>query len=115
MTENSRNIFLISSLLLCFVLALVIVTLSVVAPAIHLLFVPYQFFLLGICVGALTFATISLAMNREAWTNYRLYFGTIMLSAFLLVVANSLIFSVLGGKQFVRRLAEIIWFVFLSQ
>jgi hypothetical protein len=112
MTENTRGYFLVLCITLCFVLAIIVVALSSLAPILQLRFVPYQFFLIGICVGALLVATIGLAADREEWTHYRLYFFTVLVSVFLLVIVNSVIFGVLGGQQFVRRLVEIFWIVF---
>jgi len=113
MKRNARRFFLISCLALCCVLAVVLLLFSSLAPVLQLLFVPYQFFLIGACVGALLVATVALALNREEWTNYGLYFFTVMMSVFLLVVVNSVVFRVLGGEQFMRRLMEIIWIVFV--
>ncbi len=114
MTQNTRRFFLISCIGLCFVLAAVLVTFSSLTPVMQLLFVPYQFFLIGICVGMLLAATIALATDRGEWTHYGIYFVTVMLSAFLLVVVNLVVFRALGGEQFVRRLVNIIWVVFIS-
>ena len=114
MTRNTRRLFLLSCIALCFLLAVVLATFSKLAPILQLLFVPYQFFLIGICVGALIVATIVLATNREEWTNYELYFVTVMTSVFLLVVVNSVLYKVLGGEQFMRNLMGILWLVFVS-
>jgi hypothetical protein len=84
------------------------------AFALRLLFVPYQYFLLGICVGALILATIGLIVDRGQWTHYRTYFATVMVSVFVLVVINFVIYRVLGGEQFVRRLIEMFWVVFIT-
>ncbi|MBI4831067.1 MAG: hypothetical protein HY801_05835 [Candidatus Lindowbacteria bacterium] len=115
MTENSKRFFLIACLLLCFVMVAVIVTFSYAASLLHVLFAPYQFFLIGICIGALAMATLGLMIDRGEWLHYRLYLTTVMVSVFLLVVANSVIFKVLGGEQFVRRLVRIFWMVFDSR
>ncbi|UCD57408.1 MAG: hypothetical protein JSV16_16655 [Candidatus Hydrogenedentota bacterium] len=112
MTQNSRRFFLITSVLLCLVLAAVLVTFGYVAPVLRLLFSPYQFFLIGICVGVLIAATIGLVVERDEWTHYRVYFLTVMTSVFLLVVVNSVVFRVLGGEQFIRKLMRIFWVVF---
>ena len=114
MTQNTRGAFLFLCLALCFVLAIILVVLSSLAPALQLRFVPYQFFLIGICVGALLVATIGLAADREQWPSYYPHFFTVMVSVFLLVVVNSVVFGALGGEQFVRRLLEIFWIVFTS-
>lgn len=114
MTQNTRSVFLFLCLALCFVLAIVLIVLSTLAPHLQLRFVPYQYFLIGICVGALLVATIGLAVDREQWPSYYPHFLTVMLSVFLLVVVNSVIFGALGGEQFVRRLVEIFWIVFSS-
>lgn len=111
MMRNTRSFFLISCIALCFVLAAVLAVFSSMARTLQLLFVPYQFFLIGICVGALMVATIALAADREKWTNYKLYFLTVMISVFLLVVINSVVFRVLGGEQFVRSLVRIFFAV----
>ena len=115
MTPNTRRLFLISCLALCAVLLGVLTTFSLLASAIHPLFIPYQFYLIGICVGALAVATIILAVEREKWAHYRVYFVTVLASAFLIVVINSIVFKVLDGEQFIRRLVRIIWVVFLSR
>jgi hypothetical protein len=114
MTQKTRGVFLFLCLALCFVLAIILVVLSSLAPALQLRFVPYQYFLIGICVGALLVATIGLSADREQWPNYYPHFFTVMLSVFLLVVVNSVVFGALGGEQFVRRLVEIFWIVFSS-
>jgi hypothetical protein len=114
MTQNSRRFFLIASLLLCFVLIFVLLVFGSMAPMLRLLFVPYQYFLIGICVGALILATIGLIVERGQWTHYGTYFTTVMLSVFVLVVINSVIFRVLGGEQFVRKLIEIFRVVFIG-
>lgn len=112
MTESSIRFFLITSILLCIVLAAVLAVLGLMAPALRLIFVPYQFFLVGICVGALVAATIGLVVERHQWTHYRTYFLIVMTNVFLLVVVNSIIFRVLGGQQFIRKLMRIFWVVF---
>ncbi|MBI5116733.1 hypothetical protein HZA56_09695 [Candidatus Poribacteria bacterium] len=114
MTENSRRFFLITCLLLCFVLAAVLVTFSFTASLLHVLFAPYQFFLIGICIGALAMAALGLIIDRAEWIHYRLYMMAVMLSVFLFVVTNSVIFRLLGGEQFIRRLVRIFWMVFDS-
>jgi hypothetical protein len=114
MTQNTRGYFLFLCLALCFVLIIILVVLSSLAPILQLRFVPYQFFLIGICVGALLVATLGLAADREEWTHYHLYFFTVLISVFLLIVVNSVVFGALGGEQFVRRLVEIFWIVFSS-
>lgn len=114
MRQNTRRLFLVFCLALCFVLVIVLAALSFMAPVLQLLFVPYQYFLIGICVGALMVATLVLTAVREEWTNYRLYFITVMMSVFLLVVINFVVYGALGGEQFVRRLVEIFWIVFVS-
>ena len=108
MTGQTRRIFLFSCLALCFALVAVLTVFSSAAPILQLLFVPYQFFLIGICVGALMVATIVLAEGRKEWADDRLYFFTVMLSAFLLVVVNLVVFRVLGGGQFLLRLVAIL-------
>lgn len=115
MKEASRRILLLTSLLLCVVLTAVLATMTYMASALRLVFVPYQFFLMGICVGALILATISLIAERNEWTHYRLYFFTVMTSAFILVVINSVVFRVLGGEQFIRRIMRIFWIVLGSR
>lgn len=112
MREASRRFFLLSGLLLCLVLIAVLVAIGLMAPVLQAAFVPYQFFLTGICVGALLAITTGLIVERNGWSNYRLYFFTVMVSAFLLVVTNLVIFRVLGGEQFIRRLMKIFWVVF---
>ncbi|RJP64094.1 MAG: hypothetical protein C4532_19940 [Candidatus Abyssobacteria bacterium SURF_17] len=112
MKEASKRFLLLSSLLLCLVLAAILVAIGLLAPVLQVVFVPYQFFLTGICVGALLAATAGLIVERNGWTNYRLYFCTVMVSVFLLVVANLVIFRVLGGEQFIRRLMKIFLVVF---
>ncbi len=114
MTRNTRRFFFISCLALCLTLVMVLLVFSAMAPLIHLLFVPYQFFLIGACVGALLAATIALASDRKEWSHYRLCFATVMISAFLLVVVNCVVFRVLGGEQFIRRLVDIFRVVFIS-
>lgn len=114
MTQKSRRFFLISSLLLSIALTLVLFIFGSMASVLKLLFVPYQYFLIGICVGALIIATIGLIVERGQWTHYRTYFLTVMTSVFVLVVINFVIFRVLGGEQFVQRLIEILWIVFLA-
>lgn len=106
---------MLTSLLLCIVLTAVLVAMGYMASALRLVFVPYQFFLMGICVGALILATIGLVAERSEWTHYRLYFFTVMTSVFILVVINSVIFRVLGGEQFIRRLMRILWIVLSSR
>ena len=108
MTGKTRRFFLFSCLALCFVLTAVLMLFSRMASAPQLLFVPYQYFLMGICVGALVVSTIVLAADRREWTDYRTYFFTVMLSAFLLVVINLVVFRVLGGKQFMLKLVAIL-------
>jgi hypothetical protein len=115
MTQNSRRFLLISSLLLCLALMAVLLVFSSMASVLRLLFVPYQYFLIGICVGALILATIGLIAERNQWTHYGIYFGTVMASVFLLVVINFVIFRILGGEQFVRKLIQIFWIVFLER
>lgn len=114
MKEASRRFFLLASVLLCIVLTAVLVTMGLMASALRLVFVPYQYFLMGICVGALILATVGLIAERSEWTHYRLYFFTVMASVFILVVINSVIFRVLGGEQFIRRLMRIFWIVLSS-
>ncbi len=94
--------------MLCFALVVALIVFSSAAPVLQLLFVPYQFFLIGICVGALLVATMVLVDGRREWANDRLYFFTVMLSAFLLVVVNLVVFRVLGGGQFLLRLVAIL-------
>jgi len=113
MTEKSRRFFLISSLLLCLVLMLILLVFSSMAPVVRLVFVPYQYFLIGICVGALIAATIGLIVDRGQWTNYSVYFATVMTSVFVLAVINLVIFRMLGGEQFVQKLIKIFWVVFI--
>lgn len=109
MKDSSKRFFLVVSLSLCFVLTAVLVTLGSVGPALRLVFATYQFFLIGVCVGALAAATVGLMVEREDWTHYRTYFAIVMISAFLLVVVNSVIFRVLDGEHFVQRLLNILW------
>ncbi len=108
MTEKTRRFFLFSCLALCSVLFVTLIVFSGTAPVLQLLFVPYQYFLIGICVGALLVATMVLAADRREWTDYRLYFFTVMLSVFLLVVINLVVFRVLGGGQFMLKLVAIL-------
>ncbi len=115
MAQSSRKAFLITALLLCLVLAAVLTTFSYLAPHLPVLFVPYQYFLIGICTGALVVATLGLIAERSEWTHYRFYFFTVMISVFLLVVTNSVIYRLLGGEQFIRRLMKIFWVVFISR
>lgn len=115
MTERSRSFFLICSLLLCFVLSLVLLTVGSLASILHALFVPYQYFLIGICVGALTMATLGLIIDRGQWAHYRLYFFAVLLSAFMLVVVNSVIYKVLYGEQFIHKLVALLLAVFRFQ
>ena len=112
MTQSSRRFFLIISFLLCLVLSAVLVTFGYVAPLLRIAFVPYQFFLIGICVGALIAATMGLIVERDKWSHYRVYFVTVLMSVFLLTVVNSVIFRLLEGEDFVRRLMRIFWVVF---
>ena len=114
MTQNSRRLFLIFSLSLCFALVIVLFAFGFGSAVLRLLFVPYQFFLIGICVGALAAVTIGLVAERNEWSHYRVYFFTVMVSVFLLVVINSVIFRVLGGEQFIYRLMKVIFIVFSS-
>ncbi len=114
MTQKIRRFFLISSLLLCITLMLVLFVFGSMASVLRLVFVPYQYFLIGICVGALIIATIGLIVERGQWTHYRIYFLTVMTSVFVLVVINLVVFRVFGGEQFVHRLLEILWIVFLA-
>lgn len=86
-------------------------TFGFTASLLHVLFAPYQFFLIGICIGALTMAALGLIVDRAEWIHYRLYMAAVMLSVFLLVVTNSVIFRLLGGEQFIRRLVRIFWMV----
>jgi len=114
MRRNTRRFFLISCLSLCLVLAVVLAVFSLMAPVLRMLFVPYQFFLIGVCVGALLAATIALASDRGEWTHYKLYFLTVMTSVFLLVVVNLVVFRALGGEQFIRKLVKVLWVVFVA-
>ena len=113
MTGKAQRFFLISSLLLCFVLILVLFVFSSMAPVVRHVFVPYQYFLIGICVGALILATIGLIVDRGQWTHYSVYFSTVMTSVFVLAVINLVIFKLLGGEQFVQKLIEIFRIVFM--
>ena len=109
MTQKTRKFFLLTSLLLCFVLAAVLLIFGVMARYLQFLFVPYQFFLIGVCAGALMVATAYLIAERSEWTShYRVYFLTVMVSAFLLVVINAVVFRVLGGEQFIQRLIRVV-------
>jgi hypothetical protein len=112
MTQNSRRLFLVFSLTLCFAIVIVLFAFGFGGSVLRFLFVPYQFFLIGICVGALTAATIGLIAERNEWTHYRVYFFTVMASVFLLVVINSVIFRILGGAEFVYRLMKVFFIVF---
>ena len=113
MTNRTRRFFLLASILLCLILAGVLIAISSMAPVLRLIFVPYQFFLIGMCVGGLIAVTIGLTVERHEWTHYRVYFCTVMASVFLIVVTNSVIFKVLGGEQFIRRLWQIFLVVFI--
>ena len=109
MTQKTRKFFLLASLLLCFVLAAVLLIFGAMARYLQFLFVPYQFFLIGVCVGALMVAMAYLIVERSEWTShYRVYFLTVMASAFLLVVINAVVFRVLGGEQFIQRLIRVV-------
>lgn len=97
------------SLLLCFVITAVLVIFGITARYLQFLFVPYQFFLIGVCVGALIVATFYLITVRNEWNNhYSAYFLTVMASVFLLVVINAVVFKVLGGEQFIQRLIRVV-------
>ena len=89
-----------------------LVTFGYVMPSLRTAFAPYQFFLIGICVGALIAATMGLIVERDEWSHYRIYFVTVLTSVFLLAVINSVIFRLLEGENFIRRLMKIIWVVF---
>jgi hypothetical protein len=106
MKQDSRRFFLIVCLLLSSVLATVILTVVLMARVLQTIFVPYQFFLVGICVGALAAATLGLIIERREWAPYQVYFVTVMVSVFLLAAVNSVIFKLLGGEQFIRRIIE---------
>jgi hypothetical protein len=108
MTGKTRRFLLFSCLALCSVLVVVLTVFSSAAPILQLLFVPYQYFLIGICVGALLVATMVLATDRGEWTDHRLYLFTVMFSVFLLVVINLVVFRVLGGGQFMLKLVAIL-------
>lgn len=108
MEQNLKRFLLLVSFLLIFVLASVLTTLGYMAPALRITFTTYQFFLIGICVGALGLATIGLIINRDEWQDYNVYFVTVMASVFLLAVVNCVIFQILGGEHFVRSLVQVI-------
>jgi hypothetical protein len=72
----------------------------------RLTFATYQFFLIGVCVGALTLATIGLIVERSEWSHYTIYFIIVMVSVFLLTVINCVIFRILGGEQLIRKLVQ---------
>jgi len=112
MIQGSRRFFLITSLLLCLVLTTVLITFGYVAPVLRMAFAPYQFFLIGICVGALIAATMGLIIERSEWSHYRVYFATVLVSVFLLAVVNSVVFRLLEGESFVRKLMRILMVVF---
>jgi hypothetical protein len=59
-------------------------------------------------------ATIGLIVERGQWSHYRVYFVTVMASVFVLAMINLVIFRVLGGEQFVRKLISIFWVVFIT-
>lgn len=112
MRQNSRRFFLITCVLLCVTLAVVLVTFVQMASGLRIIFVSYQFFLIGACVGALAAATLGLIVEREEWTPYRVYFVAVMVSVFLLAAVNSVVFRVLGGEQFLQKLIENFRVVF---
>jgi hypothetical protein len=112
MEQSSRRFFLITSLLLCLVLIAVLVAFGYLAPFLRTVFAPYQFFLIGICVGALIAATMGLIVERDEWSHYRVYLVTVLTSVFLLAVINSVMFKLLEGEDFIRKLMRIFWVVF---
>ena len=93
---------------LSFVLATVLATLGYLAPLLRMTFSSYQFFLIGACVGALALATVGLILERDEWSHYNSYFVAVMISVFLLTMVNCVIFRVLGGEQFIRKLVSVL-------
>ena len=112
MVQSSRRFFFITSLLLCLVLVAVLVAFGYLAPFLRTVFAPYQFFLIGICVGALIAATMGLIVERDEWSHYRIYLVTVLASVFLLAVINSVMFKLLEGEDFIRKLMMIFLVVF---
>jgi hypothetical protein len=108
MEQNLKRFLLLICVSLSFVLATVLTTLGYVTPALRLTFTTYQFFLVGVCVGALSLATVGLILERDEWTHYRMYFIAVMASVFLLTVINCVIFRVLGGEHFIRNLVKAL-------
>lgn len=105
-SKLTKFLFLIS-LSLCFVLTTVLLTMYFAGPSLRFVFAPYQFFLIGMCMGALAAATVGLIVERSEWPSYGIYFATVMVSVFLLMVLHSVIFRVLGGGQFMRSLMKV--------
>ncbi len=106
MEQNLKRFLFLVCISLNFVLMVVLVALSYMAPAFRYTFVTYQFFLVGVCVGALALATVGLIVERTKWIQYKTYFAVVMLSVFLLAVVNSVVFRILGGEQFLRKLVS---------
>ncbi|RJP21807.1 MAG: hypothetical protein C4520_09120 [Candidatus Abyssobacteria bacterium SURF_5] len=109
MEQNLKRFFLTVCISLSFVVFAFLSALGYMAPAVRLTFTTYQFFLVGVCVGALLLSTIGLIIKRSEWSHYNTYFITVMISVFLLTMINCVIFRVLGGEQLIRRLVGDIW------
>ena len=107
--SNLKKLLLLVSVSLSCVLATVLATLGYISPLLRVTFSTYQFFLIGVCVGALALATFELILARDEWTHYESYFLTVMLSVFILAVINCVIFRVLGGEHFIRNLVQVFW------
>ena len=107
MGQNLKRFFLTVCILLSFVLTTVLTTVGYMA-SILVTFGAYQFFLIGVCVGALTLATVGLIVEREQWNPYKTYCITVMVSVFLLTVVNCVIFRILGGEHFIQGLVKVV-------
>jgi len=109
MERNLKRFLLLVCVSLSFVVASILVTLGFMAPSLRITFSTYQFFLMGACVGALTLATVGLILEWNEWNHYKAYLGAVMTSVFLLTMVNCVIFRILGGEQFIRRLVKLVW------
>ncbi len=109
MRQSSKRFFLITCLSLSLVLTVVVATLGYITPTFRFVFGAYQFFLIGVCVGALAASTLGLIIERGEWNHYRIYFSVVMMGIFVLVVINCIFFRVLGGEQYVRQFVGEIW------